>query len=82
MSDKFNDYNDDFFAKFDEMANTHESKIADTDTYSAEAGDEEFFYGGGRNYRGRNKKNEEIKPSRASRASRKASHSSENADTA
>ena len=82
LSDKFNDYNDDFFAKFDEMANTHESKIADTDTYSAEAGDEEFFYGGGKNYRGRKSKNEEIKPSRASRSSRKAARSSENADTA
>ncbi|MCQ2544894.1 MAG: penicillin-binding protein [Clostridia bacterium] len=65
MSDKYNDFNDDFFAKFDEIAEKNEESSSGISTYSAEAGDEDFFYGGGRDYRGESTK---IKPSRAERA--------------
>lgn len=67
MSDKYNDINDDFFAKFDAMAETHRNKTNVTDTYSAEAGNEEFFYGSSNNYRGTDK-NKKIKPTRSERS--------------
>ena len=48
------------YAKFDDMAETHRNKTNVTDTYSAEAGNEEFFYGSSNNYRDTDK-NKKIK---------------------
>ncbi|MDO4834309.1 MAG: transglycosylase domain-containing protein, partial [Bacillota bacterium] len=44
MSDKYNDFNDDFFSKFDEIANASRKDNVGTDTYSADDGAEEFMY--------------------------------------
>ncbi|MBR0455300.1 MAG: transglycosylase domain-containing protein [Firmicutes bacterium] len=50
MSDKYNETNDDFFAKFDEIADK-KNKISETDTYSADAADAEYSYGSASSYR-------------------------------
>lgn len=51
MADKYNETNDDFFAKFDEIAEKENDKIAETDTYSADAADAEYSYGSASSYR-------------------------------
>ena len=51
MADKYNETNDDFFAKFDEIAEKENGKIAETDTYSADAADAEYSYGSASSYR-------------------------------
>ena len=51
MTDKYNETNDDFFAKFDEIAEKETSKISETDTYSADAADAEYSYGSASSYR-------------------------------
>ena len=51
MSDKYNESTDDFFAKFDEIAENESEKISETDTYSADAADAEYSYGSASSYR-------------------------------
>ena len=51
MADKYNETNDDFFAKFDEIAENETEKISETDTYSADAADAEYSYGSASSYR-------------------------------
>ena len=51
MSDKYNESSDDFFAKFDEIAENESEKISETDTYSADAADAEYSYGSASSYR-------------------------------
>ena len=51
MSDNNNVTNDDFFDKFDEIAEKEKNKISETDTYSADAADEEYSYGSASSYR-------------------------------
>ena len=51
MADNYNETNDDFFAKFDEIVENENSKITETDTYSADAADEEYSYGSASSYR-------------------------------
>ena len=51
MTDKYNETNDDFFAKFDEIAEKETSKISETDTYSADAADAEYSCGSASSYR-------------------------------
>lgn len=52
MSDKNNNVtNDDFFDQFDEIAEKEKNKISETDTYSADAADEEYSYGSASSYR-------------------------------
>ena len=79
MSDKYNDFNDDFFAKFDELAEKSSENSSSVSTYSAEAGDEDFFYGGGKDYRSDATGEEasggihiNVKPSRSERAAKAA----------
>ena len=71
MSDKNNDFNDDFFAQFDKLDDA-KNRAEGTDTYSAESGDEEFAYGSASNFRDRKKesKNDAVKPSRSERSTR------------
>lgn len=72
MSDKHNDFNDDFFAQFDDMADNHRSKAGGTDTYSAESGNEEFSYGSAKSFRNKDRKGtaESVTPSRSRRHSK------------
>ena len=51
MSDNNNVTNDDFFDKFDEIAEKENNKISETDTYSADAADEEYSYGSASSFR-------------------------------
>ena len=55
MSDKKDKMIDDFFAEFDEMEKRHsekaKKKTKETDTYSAEAADEEFSFGSASSFR-------------------------------
>lgn len=52
LSDKNNNVtNDDFFDQFDEIAEKEKNKISETDTYSADAADEEYSYGSASSYR-------------------------------
>ncbi|MDO4176854.1 MAG: transglycosylase domain-containing protein [Bacillota bacterium] len=64
MSDNYKDFNDDFFSKFDEMANASSRDNVGTDTYSAEDGAEEFMY--------KPDRSQKIKPSRAERSAMEA----------
>lgn len=77
MSDKKSDFNDDFFAQFDKMADTHKNRAGGTDTYSAESGDEEFSYGSASNFREGKEKSDKaaINPSRSERSTRVAKDS-------
>lgn len=74
MSDNYNDFNDDFFAKFDEMAETHQNNATGSDTYSAEDGEAEFSYGSASSYRDNDSSSIQlnIKPSRSERAAQAA----------
>lgn len=79
MSDKHNNFNDDFFAKFDEIAEKNKEDSSGISTYSAESGDEDFFFGGGKDYRHNASEAEsserihiKVKPSRSERASKSA----------
>ena len=71
MSDKYNETNDDFFAKFDEIADK-KNKISKTDTYSADAADAEYSYGSASSYRSDKKSSgSEKTPARSKRRSDK-----------
>lgn len=70
MSDKYNETNDDFFAKFDEIADK-KNKISETDTYSADAADAEYSYGSASSYRSGQKSDSDKSPSKRQRRSDK-----------
>ncbi len=61
MSNRFDGSNDDFFARFEEMARRETNKITETDTYSADAADEEYSYGSASSYRSETKNKRSVK---------------------
>ena len=71
MTDKYNETNDDFFDKFDEIADKEAKKISETDTYSADAADAEYSYGSASRFRSDRASDGDQKPSGRRRASDK-----------